>query len=405
MDQYLQYKQLEQQTGGKKDPKEARYQQLEQYDYDHDEKYLDGLSTVVQEWVNQQTQQGVIWDKTRLDEEFKKAQAQYYTRLVCVCVCMSPWQRPDINVIRHVDTSVDMDDYFAWAQEKKEANQPACPFAHLWQNKGDGSKRTASGSAGSDFIVASEGRGATTLTLSSPSTRNVLTIDRLEALRKALEASEQSQEATAHMLNSLVTSETVASSGLAYRETYDLAIQQKANAIASLEKLAQSYYQSVEQTILSLKKPCLVFMDGAIPTNASYLFLWHRFIRVVTEHAVLPLGLTLSHAPVPPLLLLTLCRSRKPNLPQGIELYLALAPPELVRLRGPELLKLGLADVFVPGAQFHNVLETVKKMSLCPPPATATAVQLGLATAHTYPGPDRLGVWENEIQRVFGVSI
>lgn len=405
MDQYLQYKQLEQQTGGKKDPKEARYQQLEQYDYDHDEKYLDGLSTVVQEWVNQQTQQGVIWDKTRLDEEFKKAQAQYYTRLVCVCVCMSPWQRPDINVIRHVDTSVDMDDYFAWAQEKKEANQPACPFAHLWQNKGDGSKRTASGSAGSDFIVVSEGRGATTLTLSSPSTRNVLTIDRLEALRKALEASEQSQEATAHMLNSLVTSETVASSGLAYRETYDLAIQQKANAIASLEKLAQSYYQSVEQTILSLKKPCLVFMDGAIPTNASYLFLWHRFIRVVTEHAVLPLGLTLSHAPVPPLLLLTLCRSRKPNLPQGIELYLALAPPELVRLRGPELLKLGLADVFVPGAQFHNVLETVKKMSLCPPPATATAVQLGLATAHTYPGPDRLGVWENEIQRVFGVSI
>lgn len=299
-----------------------------------------------------------------------------------------------------------MDDYFAWAQEKKEANQPACPFAHLWQNKGDGSKRTAasaSGSAGSDFIVVSKGRGATTLTLSSRGTRNVLTVSRLEALRKALEASEQSQEATAHMLNSLVSSDE-ASSGLAYQETYDLAIQQKANAVASLEKLAQSYYQSVEQTILSLKKPCLVFMDGAIPTNASYLFLWHRFIRVVTEHAVLPLGLALSHAPVPPLLLLTLCRSRKPNLPQGIELYLALAPPELVRLRGPELLKLGLADVFVPGAQFHNVLETVKKMSLCPPPATATAVQLGLATAHTYPGPDRLGVWENEIQRVFGVS-
>lgn len=293
---------------------------------------------------------------------------------------------------------MDVDEYFAWAQEKKQANQSACPFAHLWQNKGSSKQSTAS-SAGSDhFVVSSSGRGATTLTLSSPSTQNILTIDRLNELRKALEASEQSQEATAHMLNTLVSS-NVASTGLAYQETYDLAIQ--ANPTASLEKLANSYYQSVEQTILSIKKPCIALMDGAIPTNASYWFLWHRFIRVVTEHAMLPLGLTLSHAPVPPLLLLTLCRSRKPNLPQGMELYLALAPPDLVRLRGPELLKLGLADVFVPGAQFHDVLETVKKMSLCPPPATATAIQLGLATAHTYPGPDRLGVWENEIQRVF----
>lgn len=302
------------------------------------------------------------------------------------------------DTCRHVDPSVDVNDYFAWAQEKKQANQSACPFAHLWQNKGS-SKRSTASSAGSDhFVVSSSGRGATTLTLSSPSTQNILTIDRLNELRKALEASEQSQEATAHMLNTLVSS-NVASTGLAYQETYDLAVQ--ANPIASLEKLANSYYQSVEQTILSIKKPCIALMDGAIPTNASYWFLWHRFIRVVTEHAMLPLGLTLSHAPVPPLLLLTLCRSRKPNLPQGMELYLALAPPDLVRLRGPELLKLGLADVFVPGAQFHDVLETVKKMSLCPPPATATAIQLGLATAHTYPGPDRLGVWENEIERVF----
>ena len=88
MEQYIQYKQLEQQNGSNKDPKEAHYQQLEQYDYDHDEKYLDGLSTVVQEWVNQQTQQGVIWDKTRLDEAFKKAQAQYYTRQVDRLGCM-----------------------------------------------------------------------------------------------------------------------------------------------------------------------------------------------------------------------------------------------------------------------------------------------------------------------------
>lgn len=86
MDQYIQYKQLGQQT----DPKEARYQQLEQYDYDHDEKYLDELSSVVQSWVNQQTQQGVIWDKARLDQEFKKVQAEYYARQV-VPACMVAW--------------------------------------------------------------------------------------------------------------------------------------------------------------------------------------------------------------------------------------------------------------------------------------------------------------------------
>lgn len=171
----------------------------------------------------------------------------------------------------------------------------------------------------------------------------------------------------------------------------------------SLNKLAAGYFGLVRQLLFQRTKPVVTFLNGAVPMDSAYLAFWHKFVRVATENTLLTLGINLSHAPVPPLLLLTLCRARKP-LPNGLELYLALAPPSLARLRGPELLRLGLVDAFVPETKLNDMFNDCQRMALCPLPNTELAVRMTLAADHTYPGPDRLGVWENEIDKVFGVS-
>jgi enoyl-CoA hydratase/carnithine racemase len=270
---------------------------------------------------------------------------------------------------------------------------------------------------GISFVMAEKplGTGAETLTFSSPKSQNVLSVDRLKELRNNIQEAENDTQVTSLLITATVadtgdpfdfserieTKDTkTISSGLAFIDTCsmasDISIRQH-----SLNHLANTYYDTILYNITQRKKLAVTFSNGQIPLDAVYLFLGLGFIRVLTEHSLLQFHLSLSHAPIPPLLLLAMARMRKP-LPAGLELYLALGAPAHGKLRGPELLQLGLADIFVPEAKLSDAFEMAKRMAVCPGPDTPAAVQLALAIQHTYAGPNRLSVWEEYITKVFG---
>jgi hypothetical protein len=311
---------------------------------------------------------------------------------------------------------VNLDDYFTWKTKKNETTQPTCPYAILWQKKVTGPVDQINGSS---FIVT-EKNGALIITFSSPKSQNIFSVSRLQDLESALIDGINDSEVTSLFMTATVTDSShpdqdnqlietndtkILSCGLAYDQTSKLVSGSELRQV-SLDKLADTYYHLVHD-LVQCNKLTVTFSNGQMPLNAVYLTLCLGFMRVITEHALLVLTLELSHAPIPPLLLLAMARARtngtKP-LPAGMELYLALAAPEYSKLRGPEIIRLGLADVFVPEAKLSDAFTTAKNMAVCPPPDTNASIQLALSIHHTYSGPNRLAAWEETIEKVFGVS-
>jgi hypothetical protein len=267
------------------------------------------------------------------------------------------------------------------------------------------------------------GNGPTTITFASPRSQNRVTVDRLNEWETALTTATNDEKVTSILMTATVAEQDTSndsdhgrietkdtkliSSGLAYEPTYQQTTITTTNSKAStaLDHLSATYYNTIRRQHLdsTTTKPSFMFINGQIPLDAAYMTLWPGYLRVATEHVLLPCHLTLSHAPVPPLLLFQLCNSKKAaSLPIGWDLYVALAPPSLVRLRAPELLRLGLIDLFVPENQLNEAFSNAQRMALCPPPLTSTAVQLALALHHSYPGPERISTWKTEITNVFG---
>ncbi|ORZ13151.1 hypothetical protein BCR42DRAFT_453181 [Absidia repens] len=418
--QYLDYE-LEQQKEQERLENIAKYERMEKYDFDNDEKYIKGLPNIIKSWVLQQVQDsktGKLWDKTHLDAEFVKAKAFYYS------AC-----------IEHVDVI----DYLTWKNAKEQKEEPACPFANLWQNKGKADLGPQVIAEEFLSVEASKFGGPTTITLASPHSQNMITIARLNQLEKALNEVylDDNNDTSGNEVTSVLMTATVVdnsdwttatddrigtkdtkmiSSGLAYEATYQHLKQEsddnESKIIRALDHLGAAYYKFVRHQHLqpppSTSKPTFTFINGQVPLDLSYVTLWHGYLRVATEHALFQCDMKPSHAPIPPLLLFQISDNRikasnnKPSLPAGWDVYLALAPPDLGRLRAPELLRLGLVDVFVPENQLTDVFSNAKRMALCPPPLTSTAVQLALALHHSYPGPERINTWQKEISQIFG---
>ncbi|KAI8636227.1 hypothetical protein BD408DRAFT_426496 [Parasitella parasitica] len=403
LNEYLEYEAEKIDRKLNEQQQEELFNQIQAYDYDGDVDYTNGLPNIIHGWLDQQSQTG-LWNKERLEMEFLKAKAFYYNARI---------------------KSFDIVAFFNWKSKKDEANAPVCPFANLWQNQyKTGPVDQVNGSS---FVVFDKpkSKGAGTLTLSSPKSKNVYSVGRLAEYASALQDGQSDEQVTSFFITATVADRSspfdkaerietrdtkVISSGLAYDKTSSLASGSNDLRQVSLQKLASSYYDLVRYIIAQRKDPKLAvtFSNGQIPLNAVYLTLGLGFMRVITEHTLLDFTLTLSDAPIPPLLLLSMARARtstvaKP-LPKGLELYLALTAPEYAKLRGPEILRLGLADVFVPEAKLSDAFETAKKMAVCPAPDTNAAVQLALAIHHTYAGPNRLQVWEDQIEQVFGAA-
>lgn len=68
---------LEKQHELNTEQQEELYKRLEDYDYDNDINYTNGLPNIIHGWLEQQSKNG-LWDKEKLDFEFLKAKAFYY---------------------------------------------------------------------------------------------------------------------------------------------------------------------------------------------------------------------------------------------------------------------------------------------------------------------------------------
>ncbi|CEG63904.1 hypothetical protein RMATCC62417_00971 [Rhizopus microsporus] len=369
LDAYLQYE---------KEKKHALYERVEDYDYENDETFVKGLPEIIKGYVEQQKKG--LWDKDKLEFELRKAKAFYYHAKV---------------------EQFDIPDYFNYITKKQDSKKPACPFANLWQNKG--TVQTQEQINGASFVVAEEPKftGAIKITLSSPTSKNILSIDRLDELQRTLERANDDHVTCMFLTATVYDSPTLPKEmietndtkmiccGLPYEETSRLVSGSDLRQ-TSLFKISSAYYDLVRK-LLTSSKPTVCFLNGQIPLNAAHLFLLPKHIRLITEHALLNLGLDLSHSPIPPLTTLKSCSKA------SVIFYLAMAPP--VKLRGPELLYLGLADFFVPELKLSDAFDTARTMAICTVPDQA--VRLALGTRHTYAGPNRITVWQDQIEQVF----
>ncbi|OBZ88542.1 3-hydroxyisobutyryl-CoA hydrolase, mitochondrial [Choanephora cucurbitarum] len=383
LEAYLHYEAKEQ---------EASFRRMEEYDFDNDTEYTNQLPAIIHNWLEQQSKG--LWDKEKLDTEFIKAKAFYYNSQV---------------------EKIDLDAYFAWKASLQQNDKVVCPYANLWQNKSKVSPVVQIN--GTSFVMSDKpkGTGLEILTLSSPKSQNVFFIDRLHELDARLKEGIHDSQVTSFLISTTIadssadtqttgTSDTkVVSKGLAYQETSQLVSGSDLRQ-NSLHKLSDAYMDTVRYLLdPSFSKLTVSISNGQIPLDSVYLLLNFRFMRVITENALLDFQLKVSHAPIPPLLLFSMARTRsKHPLPAGFDLYLSLAAPNHSRLRGPELLRLGLADVFVPEAKLGDAIDIAKKLAVCPAPDTSAAIQLAMAIYHTYAGPNRFSVWEKSIETVFG---
>lgn len=316
--------------------------------------------------------------------------------------------------------------------EKSQAG-PACPYAHLWQNKGKGSGNEMEEDA-QKFLTTTQplSTGALQVHIHSPATKNSFTGVRLAKMSQAI-AEARTQETITSVywtVNSgkstqserdpeseIVTKDEKWFSGGLVVGAPSESAESKQDPIQVKERL-QQYYSLVDQmnTITNDQgKPVVRIIDGIVSLSAAYLAYGAAGQRVITENATLSFTPTttqesanIAHNPFAGLYLLAQIQANSNNdtsarpLPKGVGHYLASCPDYI--LRGPDLRKLGLADFFISSSKKKDVDEAVVSVAGCPPPHTTQAIRMALNAEVVYPGPAKIDVWRSEIQECYGVS-
>lgn len=317
---------------------------------------------------------------------------------------------------------------------EKSMAAPACPYAHLWQNKGKGSGNELAEDS-KKFLTSTYpiSFGAAQVHVHSPATRNKLTGIRLAKMSEAIRAASEKETITSIYWtvntgkssqserdpeSQIVTKdEKWFSGGVVAKDLKDLESDATKDSTASTELLRQ-YYSLVQQVTdfsTEPQRPVVVVVDGIVSLSSAYLAFGSGAQRVITENT------TLSFTPLQEmddtpnqvknpfagLYLLSMVQSRATDdtsprpLPRGVGHYLAFCPDYI--LRGPDLRKLGLADFFVSSAKLKDIEEAVLSVAGCPPPHTVQAIRMALNAEIVYPGPAKIDVWRTEIQECFGV--
>ncbi|KAI8580100.1 hypothetical protein K450DRAFT_239391 [Umbelopsis ramanniana AG] len=400
LDNYLQFEKILNSSKPEFKEDDSVYARFDEYSFSTDEKFLSGLPNIITGLAKNKP--GAIVDKAFYDREMLKARAFYYSRFV---------------------ENLDLAEYLSWKEAKKVA--PACPYAHLWQNKGIREEEEHSDS--NEFINVEHPQtslGALTLSIASPQTNNLMTSERLRLLKDEVDQAMSDPKHSALIITTRCSQIAVPeqdpdapitnfdhktiSAGLALKETL-LECDDDIEAVQnSLQSLQNDYYSLVK--LLERKdessKPVFNIIDGEIPRSASLFYLSPNQTRIITEHAFTHFGInSYSNAPIPPLGLLKCILDQDKSArvpPKGTALYISLAPPNLLLLRGPELLRLGMADYFIPDAKYVDTLKEMKNNAPCPAPHTEEAIKVVLEMHKAYAGPDKIGVWQKEIEQVFG---
>ncbi|GJJ75826.1 hypothetical protein EMPS_08184 [Entomortierella parvispora] len=407
LDDYLSWrKHIEQPSD---DPNVPIFKRFDEYDFDNDVKFQQGLPS----FIGQLLKDGKnTMDKATLQKEITKAKAFYYARFVEL---------------------FDFPAYVIWKEMEKSLAAPACPYAHLWQNKGKGSGSELAEDS-KKFLTSTYpvSAGAAQVHIHSPATRNKLTGVRLAKISEAITGASEKEAITSiyWTVNTGKSTQTERdpesqivtkdekwfSGGLVVKDPKDLESTTTMGSAASTE-LLQQYYSLVKQVTdfsTEPQRPVVVVVDGIVSLSSAYLAFGTGAQRVITENA------TLSFTPLQELddtpnqlknpfaglYLLSKVQSRAlsdtspRSLPRGVGHYLAFCPDYI--LRGPDLRKLGLADFFVSSAKLKDIEESVLSIAGCPPPHTVKAIRMALNAEIVYPGPAKIDVWRMEIQACFG---
>lgn len=311
--------------------------------------------------------------------------------------------------------------------EKSQA-APACPYAHLWQNKGKGTGNDLSEDS-QKFLTTTPpvSTGALQVHIHSPATQNKLTGVRLAKISQSIADVKEKKSVTSVFWtvntgrstrderdpeSEIVTKDEKWFSG----GVVGSGITSEGDSAANKELLRQ-YYSLVDQlSTLSTKndKPVVSVIDGIVTLSAAYLAFSTGGQRVITENATLAFTPLLSIEPSADqvtnafagLYLLSQIQSAAASearpLPKGVGHYLAFCPDYI--LRGPDLKKLGLADFFISSSKKKDIEEAILSVAGCPPPHTTQAIRMALNAEVVYPGPAKIDVWKSEIQECFGVS-
>ncbi|KAG0200561.1 hypothetical protein BGX28_006412 [Mortierella sp. GBA30] len=389
------------------DPNVPIFKRFDEYNFESDIRFQQGLPSIIGQLVKEGKS---TLDKTALQKEMTKAKAFYYARFIEL---------------------FDFPAYLAWKEMEKSQAGPACPYAHLWQNKGKGPGNDLAEDSNKFLTTTSPvSTGALQLHLHSPTTRNVLTGLRLAKLSQAiLEAGDQNAITSVFLTVNTGTSsqdhrdpeseivtkdEKWFSGGVIDRASGTPADKQDP---AKYKELLRQYYTLTNQVFTltnEQQKPVVIVVDGIVSLSAAYVAFGSGAQRVITENAALSFTPLETVEPTPhmvenPFAGLYLLARIQSNaridtnarpLPKGAGHYLAFCPDYI--LRGPDLRKLGLADFFVSSSKKKDIEEAVLSVAGCPPPHTTQAIRMALNAEVVYPGPAKIDVWSPEIQECFG---
>ncbi|KAG0342794.1 hypothetical protein BG000_001124 [Podila horticola] len=400
LDNYLAWrKHLEQPTD---DPNIPIFKRFDEYNFDNDVKFQHGLPSFIGQLIKEGKNS---LDKAALQKEITKAKAFYYARFIEL---------------------FDFPAYLTWKDMEKSLAAPACPYAHLWQNKGKGTGNDLSEDS-QKFLTTTPpvSTGALQVHIHSPATQNKLTGVRLAKISQSIADIKEKKSITSVFWT--------ANTGRSTRDERDpeseivtkdekwfsggvvgSGITSEGDSAANKELLRQ-YYSLVDQlSTLSTQhdKPVVSVIDGIVALSAAYLAFGTSGQRVITENATLAFTPLLSIEPsahqvtnaFAGLYLLSQIQSAAATgerpLPKGVGHYLAFCPDYI--LRGPDLKKLGLADFFISSTKKKDIEEAILSVAGCPPPHTTQAIRMALNAEVVYPGPAKIDVWKSEIQECFG---
>ncbi|KAF9319005.1 hypothetical protein BG003_010054 [Podila horticola] len=400
LDNYLAWrKHLEQPTD---DPNIPIFKRFDEYNFDNDVKFQHGLPSFIGQLIKEGKN---TLDKAALQKEITKAKAFYYARFIEL---------------------FDFPAYLTWKDMEKSLAAPACPYAHLWQNKGKGTGNDLSEDS-QKFLTTTPpvSTGALQVHIHSPATQNKLTGVRLAKISQSIADIKEKRSITSVFWT--------ANTGRSTRDERDpeseivtkdekwfsggvvgSGITSEGDSAANKELLRQ-YYSLVNQlSTLSTQhdKPVVSVIDGIVALSAAYLAFGTSGQRVITENATLAFTPLLSIEPsahqvtnaFAGLYLLSQIQSAAATgerpLPKGVGHYLAFCPDYI--LRGPDLKKLGLADFFISSTKKKDIEEAILSVAGCPPPHTTQAIRMALNAEVVYPGPAKIDVWKSEIQECFG---
>ncbi|KAF9582252.1 hypothetical protein BGW38_000452 [Lunasporangiospora selenospora] len=405
LDGYLAWrKHLEKPTD---DPRVPLFKRFDEYNFDTDQRFQQGLPSFISQLIKDGKN---TLDKAALQKELTKARAFYYARYIEL---------------------FDFPEYLVWKDMEKSQAAPACPYAHLWQNKGKES-------GGDDIedpqkIITTTtpvSTGALRLHINSPSTKNVLTSFRLAKISQALtDASDKGAITSIYWTSNSGKPNNDARDPESQIVTKDEkwftgGIVSKSATTTQDETMSKNllrqYYSLIAQLAdisAEKQKPVVVVIDGIASLSAAYLAFGPGTQRVITENASLSFtpfesiedGAHQVINPFAGLYLLSRMQAKAAAdtnvrpLPKGVGHYLAFCPDYL--LRGPDLRKLGLADFFISSSKKGDVEESVLSVAGCPPPHTTQAIRMALNAEIAYPGPAKIDVWSPEIKECFGETL